>query len=643
MKTFALTLTCKNKTSNPYRGFIQPPLHLRGGNPTSVGGFSFVNFAHVGAIQFKEVALAKWGLNFTLPFQNRISIFISKGKNSMKNKFSIAMSLAVMVAMLFTSLALADNVQNDVVVIDGDKIVTITAGAAGATVNYQIAATNGDGINGCNAADGSSATVTPQGMPSGVSVAPNSLSFSLCKDGSVNNAQGVLFTALSSTTPGDYPIIVSVFDNGGGNYNTSPASFTLRVLSGAVVKTTPEITWAAPADIVYGAALSGTQLNATTSVAGSFVYNPLAGTILNAGAGQTLHVDFFPTDTTNYNNASKDVTINVLKADAGCSISGYTGTYDGSAHGASGSCTGGGTLDLGAEFTNVPGGTAHWTFTGDSNHNDAEGDVAIVINKADASITVNGYTGTYDAAAHGATGSATGVGGVDLSAGLNLGASFINVPGGTAHWTFSGGTNYNDQSGDVSISITKADATCTISGYTANYDGNYHGASGSCSGMDGEDAGSLDLGASFKDFPGGTAHWVFTGNGNYNDQSGDVAIVFNSWWTLPGFFQPVDMGGVLNTVKNGSTVPLKFKIFAGSTELTDPASVTSLKYAKFTCTSGVPEDAIETTATGGTTLRYDSVAAQFVYNWKAPTTIGCYKVTLTTDDGSTLTANFKLK
>jgi hypothetical protein len=38
------------------------------------------------------------------------------------------------------------------------------------------------------------------------------------------------------------------------------------------------ITWSAPADIVYGTALSATQLNATANVAGSFVYAPAAGT-----------------------------------------------------------------------------------------------------------------------------------------------------------------------------------------------------------------------------------------------------------------------------------------------------------------------------------------------------------------------------
>jgi hypothetical protein len=62
MKTFVLTLTCKNKTSNQNRGFIQPPQHRQGGIPsTSVGGFSFGIFAPIGAIQSKEVAINKVG------------------------------------------------------------------------------------------------------------------------------------------------------------------------------------------------------------------------------------------------------------------------------------------------------------------------------------------------------------------------------------------------------------------------------------------------------------------------------------------------------------------------------------------------------------------------------------------------------
>ena len=81
-----------------------------------------------------------------------------------------------------------------------------------------------------------------------------------------------------------------------------------------MLKATPVITWATPADIVYGTALSATQLNATTTVPGTFVYTPPATTVLSAGAAQTLSMTFTPTDAANYNTANKSVAITVLKA-----------------------------------------------------------------------------------------------------------------------------------------------------------------------------------------------------------------------------------------------------------------------------------------------------------------------------------------
>src|SRR6185436_13788222 len=70
------------------------------------------------------------------------------------------------------------------------------------------------------------------------------------------------------------------------NYNAVNGT-TVQI---TVNKATPVITWANPAAITYGTALSATQLNATSSVAGIFVYSPVSGTILNAGANQTLSV-----------------------------------------------------------------------------------------------------------------------------------------------------------------------------------------------------------------------------------------------------------------------------------------------------------------------------------------------------------------
>lgn len=77
-------------------------------------------------------------------------------------------------------------------------------------------------------------------------------------------------------------------------------------------KKDPVVTWANPADLVYGTLLSATQLNATSDVPGNFVYTPALGVKLEVGANQDLKVDFVPTDIENYNSASKTVKINVI-------------------------------------------------------------------------------------------------------------------------------------------------------------------------------------------------------------------------------------------------------------------------------------------------------------------------------------------
>ena len=97
---------------------------------------------------------------------------------------------------------------------------------------------------------------------------------------------------------------------------TASASFTVTLMP----KTNPTITWATPAAITYGTALSATQLDATASVPGTFVYSLAAGTVLAAGSqtlaagSQTLSVTFTPTTTTEYNTATATVILTVNKA-----------------------------------------------------------------------------------------------------------------------------------------------------------------------------------------------------------------------------------------------------------------------------------------------------------------------------------------
>jgi hypothetical protein len=121
-------------------------------------------------------------------------------------------------------------------------------------------------------------------------------------------------------------------------------------------------------------------------------------------------------------------------------------------------------------------------------------------------------------------------------------------------------------------------------------------------------------------------------------------------WTLAGFYQPVDMsagGMVYNTVKGGSTVPMKFNIYqstqANTNERTDVGAVKSFTATPYVCTASATDE-IEIVTTGGTVLRYDTTGQQFIQNWATPKAAGtCYQVTMTALDGSRLTAYFKLK
>ena len=112
-------------------------------------------------------------------------------------------------------------------------------------------------------------------------------------------------------------------------------------------------------------------------------------------------------------------------------------------------------------------------------------------------------------------------------------------------------------------------------------------------------------------------------------------------YSFDGFSGPVE-AGVVNTVKGGSTVPLKFRVFEGDIEVTDPAVVASFAVTPMTCPDAdTPSDEVEFTTMGKTELRYTD--GTFQQNWKTPKVKGCYQVTVATTDGATLSADFVLR
>ena len=346
-------------------------------------------------------------------------------------------------------------------------------------------------------------------------------------------------SATTHTNASDYPADSWTFA-GNGNYNaTSGTVHDLINKATAVIVVTP-----------YALTYDGNAHTATGTATGVENPNPvdLSG-LLDLSATTHTNASDYPADTWtfagngNYNATSGTVHDVINKAIATINVTAYSVTYDGNPHTATGTATGVGGADLSTllDFT----GTTHtsagtynndpWTFTDPAgNYTTQNGSVNDLINKATATINVTAYTVTYDGNPHTASGTATGVGGVDLSTLLDLtGTTHTNA--GTYNndpWTFTDPAgNYTTQNGTVNDLINKAIATINVTAYSVTYDGNPHTATGTATGVGGVDLSTLlDL--------TGTTHtnaatyngdsWTFTDPaGNYTTQNGSVNDLIN--------------------------------------------------------------------------------------------------------------------
>jgi hypothetical protein len=109
-----------------------------------------------------------------------------------------------------------------------------------------------------------------------------------------------------------------------------------------------------------------------------------------------------------------------------------------------------------------------------------------------------------------------------------------------------------------------------------------------------------------------------------------------------GFFSPVDNSPVVNVVKAGSSVPVKFSL-TGDQGM-DVLAADSPGSHAVSCNVSAPPDALEETATAGASnLSYDMASDRYSYVWKTEKGWSgtCRDLVLRLSDGSVHTASFR--
>jgi TolB protein len=115
-------------------------------------------------------------------------------------------------------------------------------------------------------------------------------------------------------------------------------------------------------------------------------------------------------------------------------------------------------------------------------------------------------------------------------------------------------------------------------------------------------------------------------------------------YSFSGFFRPVDNPPVLNSVKAGSGVPVKFSL--GGDQGLDIFATGYPRSQRINCDMSTLLDAIEETVTAGSSsLSYDPIADQYVYVWKTDKAWAgtCRQLVAKLNDGTEHLANFKFK
>ncbi|MGB9488925.1 MAG: Ig-like domain repeat protein, partial [Terriglobales bacterium] len=262
---------------------------------TSGAGTCTVKANQAGNSDYSSAPQATESVSAT-PASQTINVTTPAPATAVKSSsFTVVASATSGLPITWGSAGICTNVHGTYTMTASSGTCTVTMNAP-SSVNYTAATQVTETTNGA-------LPIAPTVSLTGPATAPYQSTYTVVA--TTNASTTPTFTALPATVcTVSGPTVTMVNGTGMCTVTAHWAADDVYKAATATAKTTATkvasvVTWNTPAAITYGTALSATQLDATASVPGAFVYDPASGKVLGAGT-QTLSVKFTPTATSDY-------------------------------------------------------------------------------------------------------------------------------------------------------------------------------------------------------------------------------------------------------------------------------------------------------------------------------------------------------
>lgn len=501
--------------------------------------------------------------------------------------------LTLVMSLVLGGVAWADDISNslDATVDAAAEVMNLTAGGANGTTQLFVVPEGDDGKNGCNLTGHTTLVVSVNSSNTSVAtVSPSSITFASCGD---THAVTVTPVGGGSSTVS----LTQTSNNTGGTFNLAPATFTVNVAAPTPSNTAPSAPGkpsATPASPNQGVFTLGWSASTDDG--------------LPTGSSISYTLQHKDSDDAAFSSVATGLTTNSYSFTAASPEAEGTWTYHVVANDGSLSSTPSAASDAIKVDRSAPTAPTASFSPATANYNDGS------INWWDEAVTVSYGDSTDPALADASAGSGV----ASYSAAQLFSSTGTHSYSGKA--TDNAGNQSIATSGTVGVDVTAPTISfdsCPTSAVLLNSSISLGWTASDGTGQSGLATAATDSVPLLTSSVGTKTATTPIARDNVGNESAAATCTYTVGYNFIGFDRPVDNNGVLNVVKAGQAVPLKFRLLDANNQPVLSGVTASVTVVSLSCDRATTSDLIEELATGSSGLQ-NLGDGYYQFNWATP-------------------------